>query len=201
MGLCRLGSLSSATRANPPQKRHCLHGISWTPTISGRASASASPSTGLLRKVSSSGFPRLHAAEALHPHLGKSITRPSLALERPHPLLSLAHPRKATPQTLDPPGGASSRSSPRILAGTMKPPPDSSTSVSYSLPPPPRRPRFPAPFCRPQPPSPHPLQFLKGLGNHRSSVSWTPQAALQPRHAVGSRPPPVLLLLGASLCS
>lgn len=134
--------------------------------------------------------------------------------EEHHPPLS--HTREATPPSgLGPlperprpglwarPRGASSPSSPRILAGTMNPPPDSSTRVSYSFPPPPP---LPTTFTCTFPPSPAALSASPAVSERPREppqlfVSWAPQAALQPRHAVGSRPPPVLLLLGASLCS
>ena len=87
------------------------------------------------------------------------------------PLLGVAHsPKGHAPDSGPAHGGASSPSSPRILAGTMNPPPDSSTSVSYSFPPPPLPTTFTCTFPRLQPPSPHHLQFLKGLGNHLSSL-------------------------------
>ena len=111
-------------------------------------------------------------SEALHPHhLGKSITHPSLTLEKPHPLLGLAHPLKATPRTLDSPtGGFITELPPHPRWNDEAPARLVHKRLLFPSPAPPRRPRFPAPFCRPQPPSPHHLQFLKGLGNHRSSL-------------------------------
>ena len=126
-------------------------------------------------------------SESSHPRVSRdpllvrgSSSPPSR--EEHHPPHS--HTREATPPSgLGPlperprpglwarPRGASSPSSPRILARTMNPPPDSSTKrLLFLSPAPPRRPRLPAPFPRLQPPSPHHLQFLKGLGNHLSSL-------------------------------
>lgn len=131
--------------SRPSSEGH-RHQTSWNPTISGETSASA-------LTYSERSRPQLPAtpswSEALHLHLlGKSLTRRTLTPERPHPLLGLAHPRKATPRALDPPTGG-------LIADLHAEPPQERPNPSKrpqaSLIPFPcsRRPRFPAPFCRP----------------------------------------------------